>query len=116
MNQQKPQPKSPKPPQVQLPEELEIEFANLVRISHTPAELVFDFAQMLPGGQAPQVSSRIVMTPLGAKLFHRALSENLAKYESVFGKIQIPGDYSLAAQLFRSPPDKPEQDPDSDSA
>jgi hypothetical protein len=112
MTNQTPRPKNAKLPQVQLPADLQIEFANLVRISHTPAELIFDFAQMLPGGQPPQVSSRIIMTPLGAKLFHRALSENLAKYESVFGTVQIPGDYSLADHLFRSPPEnqKPDED------
>jgi hypothetical protein len=44
--------------------------------SHSPSELVFDFAQLLPGASAVQVRSRIVMSPLGAKLFFRALEEN----------------------------------------
>jgi hypothetical protein len=94
---------------LELPPELEVEYANLVRIAHSPSELVFDFAHLLPGSSPARVSSRIVMSPLGAKLFHRALTDNLAKYETAFGEIPIPGDTNLADHLFRpfSPPDKP---------
>jgi hypothetical protein len=45
------------------------------------------------------------MSPLGAKLLLRALNENLARYESAFGEIKVPGENSLAEFLFRSPPD-----------
>ncbi len=108
-----PRPKSHQLPPLELPPDLQIEYVNLVRIAHSPSELVFDFAQMLPGGGSPRISSRIVMSPLGAKLLHRALSENLAKYEAVFGPINTPGDSTLADHLFKpyTPPDKP---PDSD--
>jgi hypothetical protein len=75
-----------------------------VRISHSPSELVFDFAQLLPGATTVQVRSRVVMSPLGAKLFFRALEENLAKYEAGYGEIALPGDTTLADQLFRPPP------------
>ncbi|MBN1146394.1 MAG: DUF3467 domain-containing protein [Anaerolineales bacterium] len=96
-------------PPLEIPSGLEIEYVNLVRIAHSPSELVFDFAQLLPGSGAARVSSRVVMSPLAAKLFHRALSENLAKYETAFGEIKIPGDSTLADHLFRphTPPDKP---------
>ena len=96
-------------PNLDLPIDLEIEYVNLARIAHSPSELVFDFAQILPGSASAKISSRIVMSPLGAKLFHRALSENLAKYEATFGEINIPGDSTLADNLFRphTPPDKP---------
>jgi len=96
-------------PPLQTPSDLEIEYVNLVRIAHSPSELVFDFAHLLPGGGPAQISSRIVMSPLGAKLFHRALTENLAKYEAAFGEINVPGDSTLADNLFRpqNPPDKP---------
>jgi len=92
-----------------MPGGLEIEYVNLVRIAHSPSELVFDFAQLLPGSTAAQVSSRVVMSPLAAKLFHRALTENLAKYESAFGEIKVPGNSTLADHLFRqhNPPDNP---------
>ena len=57
------------------------------------------------------VSSRIVMSPLGAKLLYRALAENLAKYEAAFGEIKVPGSGSLAEHLFR-PPNPPENPPE----
>jgi hypothetical protein len=86
---------------------MEALYANLVRISHSPAELVLDFARILPGSASAQVVSRILMSPVGAKLFFRALGENLARYEAAFGEISLPGDSSLVNDLFR-PPHPPE--------
>jgi hypothetical protein len=100
-------PSQPQMPPLEIPPELAVEYVNLVRISHSPSELVFDFAQMLPGSSPAQVQSRIVMSPLGAKLFQRALAENLAKYESAFGEISVPGGGTLADHLFH-PPNPPE--------
>ena len=97
---------------MEIPADLAIEYVNLVRIAHSPSELIFDFAHLFPGGDPAQVSSRIIMSPLGAKLFHRALSENLAKYESAFGPINVPGNTTLADHLFRpiNPPDSPDSE------
>jgi hypothetical protein len=53
------------------------------------------------------------MSPLGAKLFHRALSDNLSRYEAAFGEIKVPGGKSLADFLFRPTP--PEEPPDKES-
>lgn len=96
-------------PAFDLPESLETIYANLARISHSPTELVMDFASMLPGQNNPKVLARVLMSPIGAKLFYRALAENLARYEATFGEIYLPGDPTLATELFRhpSPPDKP---------
>lgn len=95
-------------PMMEVPPDLPIEYVNLVRIAHSPSELVFDFAHLLPGSGPAKVTARLVMSPLGAKLFYRALAENLARYEAAFGAITIPGDPSLADNLFRPPaPDKP---------
>lgn len=88
-------------PTMDIPEDLESEYVNLVRIVHSPSELVFDFAQLLPGSKSATVSSRIIMTPMAAKLFLRALSENLSKYETTYGEIRVPGGGSLADHLFR---------------
>jgi hypothetical protein len=88
---------------MEVPPDLPIQYVNLVRIAHSPSELVFDFARMLPGSSGPQVTSRIVMSPLGAKLFARALAENLARYEAAFGEIRIPGEPTLADGLFHPP-------------
>lgn len=98
---------------LKIPEELEPAYANMVRIMHSPSELVFDFALKMPGNTPAQVQAQVMMSPLSAKLFLRALGENLAKYESSFGKIKVPGEETLSeySKLFR-PPDKPEDQED----
>lgn len=97
------------------------EYANFVRITHSPTELVLDFACLLPAplegtdpaGQAhaPDLRqcARVMMSPLGAKLLYRALGENLARYESAFGEIPTPGNPNLVSDLFRGarPPEPP---------
>jgi hypothetical protein len=97
-------------PPLEIPSDLEVEYINLVRISHTPSELVFDFARLLPDAGPGRVQSRIIMSPLGAKLFFRALTENLSRYEAAFGEIKLPGSSSLAEHLFK--PNNPPESPD----
>jgi hypothetical protein len=102
---------APQPsPQLEVPPDLETVYVNLVRIAHSPSELVFDFAHLLPGSGPAKVRTRIVMSPLGAKLLYRALAENLARFEASFGEIRVPGEVSLADALFR-PPQPPENPP-----
>lgn len=112
-------PKQPDALKLELPEDLEAIYANLVRISHSPAELVFDFACMLPGKPEAEVISRILMSPVGAKMFYKALGSNLARYEASFGAITLPGSSaSLAQDLFRhiQPPDQSDsEEPESNT-
>lgn len=98
-------PKTPKNiPPLEVPADLEPIYANMVRITHSPTEIVIDFARMLPGAPANEVKTRIVMSPLSTKLFYSALGENLSKYEANFGEIKLPGSgSSLAEHLFRPP-------------
>ncbi len=98
MSEKKPDPKQPK---ITIPPDTPVSYANLVRITHSPSEFVFDFARMLPGLEAPEVLDRVLLNPLGAKLLYGALGENLAKYESKYGEITLPGSSSLAESLFR---------------
>lgn len=97
-------------PPIQMPADLAPIYANLVRISHTPAEIVLDFSRILPAQTSMTVLARIVMSPVAAKLFYRALGENLAHYEAAFGPILTPGA-SLADALFRNthPPEPPKE-------
>ncbi len=95
-------PQKPKQlPNIELPEDLNPNYVNFVRISHTAAEFVFDFSLVLPGVENPDVDSRLVMSPTAVKLFLRALTDNISRYESKFGDINIPGQHSLADDLFR---------------
>ena len=43
-------------PELEIPADLAIEYVNMVRIAHSPSELVFDFAQLLPGAGAAKIS------------------------------------------------------------
>jgi hypothetical protein len=100
-------PSQPVGPKIIVPEGMEPAYANLARISHSPADIVIDFAHILPGETSANIRSRVVMSPLSAKLLLRALTENIARYEATFGEITMPSNSSLAESLFR-PPHPPE--------
>jgi hypothetical protein len=86
-------------------------YTNLARISHSPADIVIDFAQILPGEGRALVQARVLMSPLSAKLLLRALQENLARYENSFGEINVPLSSTLAENLFKGlqPPEPPKE-------
>lgn len=113
-----PAPKHPPQIAIELPSELQPAYANLARIAHAPAEFVLDFARFLPGDSKAMVTARVVMTPIGIKMFAKALSENIARFETIFGEIQLPsGGSHLADSLFRPhqpPPGDPPKDPPKD--
>ncbi len=87
---------------MELPEDLQPVYSNTARISHTPFDFVLDFTRVLPAEIRVRVLARLIMSPVSAKLFLRAMTENLARYESIFGEITLPkGDSGLADDLFR---------------
>jgi hypothetical protein len=92
---------------LEVPADIQPVYGNLARISHSPADIVIDIAHALPAENKAIVRTRVVMSPLSAKLFYKALGENLARYEAAFGEIMVPVNTSLADQLFR-PPKSPE--------
>lgn len=96
---------------MEIPPGLEPIYTNLARISHSPADIVIDFAQILPGETKAGVRARILMTPLSAKLLLRALKENIARYEAALGEINIPNPNTLADNLFGriQPPESPKE-------
>lgn len=69
-------------------------YSNLAIITHSPAEFVMDFTRVLPGVPKARVHARIIMTAQHAKLFMRALEDNVEKFEMKFGEIKIQGDES----------------------
>ena len=103
----------PKPPILEANPELKITYANLARIAQSPADIIIDFAHLLPGEMKAQIGARILLSPISARLLHRALGENLTRYEAAYGTIQIPVNTTLADNLFRPhqpPPEPPEED------
>ena len=108
--------KPPKPKRINIeyPKDLEAVYANVAFISHTPAELIVDFAQVLPRIPKGNVVSRIIMSPMHAKMLHKALAQNLANYERQFGEIKLPQQVSIADQFFRFPPGPSDEDEEPD--
>jgi hypothetical protein len=108
-NANKPHP--PAGPKINIPDGMEPAYTNLARISHSPADIVIEFAHMLPGESTATIRSRVVMSPLSAKLFLRALTENMGRYEAAFGEINVPINNTLAENLFRPyhPPEPPKE-------
>lgn len=90
----------PQPPQginIEISEEVaEGQYANLAIITHSHAEFVIDFVNVMPGTPKSKVKSRIIFTPQHAKRFMNALLENVQRYEAGNGlikdleEVQIP--------------------------
>ena len=83
--------------QYQNPNQLNIEiseevaegsYANLAIITHSHAEFVIDFVNVMPGTPKSKVKSRIIFTPQHAKRFMKALTENIQRFEAANGRIQ----------------------------
>jgi hypothetical protein len=63
-------------------------YANLAIITHSHAEFVIDFVNVMPGTPKSKVKSRIIFTPQHAKRFMKALAENVQRYEAANGPIK----------------------------
>lgn len=98
---------------VQQPNQLNIEiseeiaegtYANLAIITHSHAEFVLDFVNVMPGTPKSKVKARVILTPQHAKRLMKALMENIQKYESVNGpikdleEVQLPMNFGPAGQ------------------
>lgn len=91
----------PRPQQISVElgdKEAEGIYANLAMIVHSPTEIVIDFARIMPGMPKTKVLSRIIMTPMHAKLLYKALEDNIKKFEKSFGEIKIHGMTNLGAR------------------
>ncbi|MBK7381603.1 MAG: DUF3467 domain-containing protein [Ignavibacteriales bacterium] len=64
-------------------------YSNLAIITHSPAEFVIDFTRIVPGVPKAKVHARIITTPQHAKMFMKALKDNIDKFEARFGEIRI---------------------------
>src|SRR3979409_738814 len=82
-------PQQPNQLNIEISEEIaEGSYANLAIITHSHAEFVIDFVNVMPGTPKSKVKSRIILTPQHAKRFMKALTENLGRFETANGKIQ----------------------------
>ncbi len=78
-------------------------YSNLAIITHSPAEIISDFVQLMPGMPKGKVRSRVIMTPQNAKRFMRALQENIQKYEQTFGQIEEGDGHHMPPMNFGPP-------------
>ena len=69
-------------------ETAEGQYANLAVITHSHAEFVIDFVNVMPGTPKSKVKSRIILTPQHAKRFMHALVENISRFEAINGIIK----------------------------
>ena len=63
-------------------------YANLAIITHSHAEFVIDFVNVMPGTPKSKVKNRIILTPFHAKRFMKAIADNVKKFEAANGTIQ----------------------------
>ena len=76
------------PLNIEISEEIaEGSYANLAIITHSNAEFVLDFVNVMPGTPKSKVKSRVILTPMHAKRFMKALVENVERYEAANGSI-----------------------------
>lgn len=98
----------PQNPEVQLNIELNDEIAdgtyvNLAFITHSFAEFVIDFINVMPNAPKAKVKSRIVMTPQHTKRFMKALIENLKRFEAQHGIIKDQEEPTVLPFNFGAP-------------
>lgn len=63
-------------------------YANLAIITHSFAEFVIDFVNVMPNVPKAKVKSRIVMTPQHAKRLMKAMVDNIKRFEAQYGPIK----------------------------
>src|SRR3981081_1962411 len=81
---------------IEIREEMaEGNYSNLAIITHSHAEFVIDFVNVMPGTPKSKVKSRIILTPQHAKRFMKAITEYINRFESINGKIQDLEDVQL---------------------
>ncbi len=79
-------------------------YSNIALVNHSSAEMVIDFARLMPGTPRTRIQQRIIMTPQHAKTFLRTLEDNIRKYEARYGEIRMPGSQEEERMFgFRTP-------------
>jgi hypothetical protein len=85
---------------IELTEEMaEGVYSNLAIITHSTAEFVLDFINVMPNAPKAKVKSRVVLAPQHAKRLMKALVENVKKFEQVHGAIKDIEQNALPMQF-----------------
>jgi hypothetical protein len=62
-------------------------YSNNMLVTHTKEEFIMDFMMVVP--PTGSLTSRVIISPGHLKRIIKALEDNVQKYESKFGEIQI---------------------------
>jgi len=84
-------------------------YANLAMIANSPTEIIIDFARVMPRTPKARVQARIIMTPMHAKLLHKALGENIARFEKQYGEVKLHGGPPQAKTIGFGANDTPDR-------
>lgn len=76
-------------------------YSNMMRVTHTKEEFVLDFMMVMP--PAGSVTARVVISPGHMKRMIAAMTENMGKYESQFGKLTAAEEPHKPQMGFQSP-------------
>ena len=80
------------------------DYVNFSVVTHWLAEFILDFIKVLPGVPKSKVKSRIIISPVHAKTFSKALQDNIDKFEKKYGEIKTPN--RNISSIFKLPKDK----------
>lgn len=64
-------------------------FVNFAMVNHTDSEFTLDLLYLHPEAPKATVRARAILTPKHMKRLVSAMQENLARYESVFGNVDV---------------------------
>ena len=81
------------------------DYVNFAVVTHSLAEFILDFIRVLPGVPKSKVKSRIIISPVHAKSFSKALEDNINKFEKKYGEIKTPSN-SLPSSIIKLSKDK----------
>lgn len=85
---------------IELSEEMaEGVYSNLAIITHSTAEFVLDFINLMPNSPKAKVKSRVILAPQHAKRLMKALMENVSKFEQTHGQIKDLEQVALPMQF-----------------
>ena len=63
-------------------------YSNLAIINHSVSEFIVDFITVMPGAPKARVKSRVILTPEHVKRFHKALGDNIKRFENANGEVK----------------------------
>ena len=63
------------------------QYANYFRVGYNANDFIFDFGQVFSGNEEAELYTRIITSPVYAKIFSELLQDSISQYEDLFGPI-----------------------------